>query len=43
MAAGGLDRLGSNVRVSWKLTSIRKLDDQGYELTDETPEGLVSV
>ncbi|PKI35589.1 protoporphyrinogen oxidase 1, chloroplastic [Punica granatum] len=36
-------RLGSNVKLSWKLTSISKLDNQGYRLTYETPGGLVSV
>ncbi|KAK4766541.1 hypothetical protein SAY87_008183 [Trapa incisa] len=36
-------RLGSNVKLSWKLTSISKLDNQGYKLTYETPEGLASV
>ncbi|URD84441.1 hydrophobic protein [Musa troglodytarum] len=36
-------RLGNKVRLSWKLTSIRKLDSQGYILMYETPEGLTSV
>lgn len=39
----GLDRLGSNVKVSWKLISISKLDNQEYKLTYETPEGQVSL
>ncbi|KAF7063449.1 hypothetical protein CFC21_069967 [Triticum aestivum] len=36
-------RLGSKVKLSWKLTSITKADNQGYVLGYETPEGLVSV
>ncbi|RWW32798.1 hypothetical protein GW17_00002522 [Ensete ventricosum] len=36
-------RLGNKVKLSWKLTSIRKLDGQGYILMYETPEGLTSV
>ncbi|KAM3271938.1 hypothetical protein ACQJBY_042254 [Aegilops geniculata] len=36
-------RLGSKVKLSWKLTSITKEDNQGYVLGYETPEGLVSV
>lgn len=36
-------RLGSNVKLSWKLSSITKLDNGGYNLTYETPEGLVSL
>ncbi|KQK03997.1 protoporphyrinogen oxidase, chloroplastic isoform X2 [Brachypodium distachyon] len=36
-------RLGSKVKLSWKLTSITKLDNQGYLLAYETPEGVVSV
>ncbi|KAB2603743.1 protoporphyrinogen oxidase 1 [Pyrus ussuriensis x Pyrus communis] len=36
-------RLGSKVKLSWKLSSISKLDKGGYTLTYETPEGLVSV
>ncbi|KAG6487843.1 hypothetical protein ZIOFF_056579 [Zingiber officinale] len=36
-------RLGNKVKLSWKLTSIRKLDNQGYILMYETPEGLKSV
>lgn len=35
-------RMGSKVKLSWKLSSISKLD-RGYTLTYETPEGLVSV
>ncbi|XP_050237964.1 protoporphyrinogen oxidase 1, chloroplastic [Mercurialis annua] len=36
-------RLGSNVKLSWKLSSITKLDNGGYSLTYETPEGSVSL
>ena len=36
-------RLGSNVKLSWKLASVIKLDSGGYRLTYETPEGLVSL
>ncbi|KAF2324990.1 hypothetical protein GH714_022103 [Hevea brasiliensis] len=36
-------RLGSNVKLSWKLSSITKLDNGGYNLTYETPEGFVSL
>ncbi|KAJ0113352.1 hypothetical protein Patl1_00769 [Pistacia atlantica] len=36
-------RLGSKVKLCWKLSGIRKLDNGGYSLTYETPEGLVSV
>jgi hypothetical protein len=36
-------RLGSNVKLSWKLASVIKLDSGGYSLTYETPEGLVSL
>nr|XP_048336668.1 protoporphyrinogen oxidase 1, chloroplastic isoform X2 [Ziziphus jujuba var. spinosa] len=36
-------RLGSKVKVSWKLSSISKLDSGEYNLTYETPEGLVSL
>lgn len=35
--------LGSKVKLSWKLSSISKLDSGGYNLTYETPEGLVTV
>lgn len=31
------------MKLSWKLISISKLDNQGYKLTYETPEGLASV
>ncbi|XP_059437481.1 protoporphyrinogen oxidase 1, chloroplastic [Corylus avellana] len=36
-------RLGKKVKLSWKLSSIRKLDKGGYSLTYETPQGLVSL
>ncbi|XP_010556673.1 PREDICTED: protoporphyrinogen oxidase 1, chloroplastic isoform X2 [Tarenaya hassleriana] len=36
-------RLGSKVKLSWKLSGISNLDGGGYILTYETPEGLVSV
>ncbi|KAK8968565.1 hypothetical protein KSP40_PGU005643 [Platanthera guangdongensis] len=36
-------RLGNKVKLSWKLTSIKKLDGLGYTLMYETPEGLISV
>jgi oxygen-dependent protoporphyrinogen oxidase len=36
-------RLGKKVKLSWKLSSIRKLDKGGYILTYETPQGLVSL
>ncbi|OVA16612.1 Amine oxidase [Macleaya cordata] len=36
-------RLGSQVKLSWKLLSINKIDGRGYDLTYETPEGLISV
>ncbi|XVF22208.1 hypothetical protein REPUB_Repub12eG0153900 [Reevesia pubescens] len=35
--------LGSNVKLSWKLSSITKLGNGGYSLTYETPEGMVSL
>ncbi|PON88793.1 Protoporphyrinogen oxidase [Trema orientale] len=35
--------LGSKVKLSWKLSSISKLDNGGYNLTYETPEGLVTL
>ncbi|MBA0652819.1 hypothetical protein Goklo_020045 [Gossypium klotzschianum] len=35
--------LGSNVKLSWKLSSITKLGNGGYNLTFETPEGMVSL
>ncbi|EEF47157.1 protoporphyrinogen oxidase 1, chloroplastic [Ricinus communis] len=36
-------RLGSNVKLSWKLSSITKLENGGYSLTFETPDGSVSL
>ncbi|XP_044493256.1 protoporphyrinogen oxidase 1, chloroplastic [Mangifera indica] len=36
-------RLGSKVKLSWKLSGIRKLDNGEYSLTYETTEGLVTV
>ncbi|KFK30747.1 hypothetical protein AALP_AA6G021700 [Arabis alpina] len=36
-------RLGSKVKLSWKLSSITKLESGGYNLTYETPDGVVSV
>ncbi|XP_058076592.1 protoporphyrinogen oxidase 1, chloroplastic [Magnolia sinica] len=36
-------RLGGKVKLSWKLSSIKKLDSGGYTLIYETPEGLVSI
>lgn len=38
-----LVRLGSKVKLSWKLSSILKLENGRYSLTYETPEGLVSL
>ncbi|KAG2697871.1 hypothetical protein I3843_07G124600 [Carya illinoinensis] len=35
--------LGGKVKLSWKLSSISKLDKGGYNLTYETPQGLVSL
>ncbi|XP_047970860.1 protoporphyrinogen oxidase 1, chloroplastic [Salvia hispanica] len=35
--------LGSKVKVSWKLTTISKLDNGCYLLTYETPSGTVSL
>ncbi|KAK4486710.1 hypothetical protein RD792_006770 [Penstemon davidsonii] len=35
--------LGSKVKLSWKLTTITKSDSGGYNLTYETPSGLVSL
>ncbi|XP_023547363.1 protoporphyrinogen oxidase 1, chloroplastic-like [Cucurbita pepo subsp. pepo] len=35
--------LGSKVKLSWKLSSISKMDDGGYSLTYETPEGPISI
>ncbi|KAK6941163.1 Amine oxidase [Dillenia turbinata] len=37
------DPLGRRVKLSWKLTAIKKLDGGGYQLSYETPEGLVSL
>ncbi|PHU30347.1 Protoporphyrinogen oxidase, chloroplastic [Capsicum chinense] len=36
-------RLGSKVKLSWKLSSITKSEKGGYRLTYETPEGVVSL
>ncbi|XP_055817995.1 protoporphyrinogen oxidase, chloroplastic [Solanum dulcamara] len=36
-------RLGSKVKLSWKLSSITKSEKGGYHLTYETPEGVVSL
>lgn len=36
-------RLGSKVKLSWKLSGVKKLDNGEYSLTYETPEGLVSL
>ncbi|RZC88160.1 hypothetical protein C5167_015962 [Papaver somniferum] len=35
--------LGNMVKLSWKLSSIQKSSGGGYNLTYETPEGLISV
>ncbi|CAK9142263.1 unnamed protein product [Ilex paraguariensis] len=35
--------LGSKVNLSWKLSRITKLENGGYSLTYDTPEGLVSL
>lgn len=35
--------LGNKIKLSWKLTCIKKLENQGYKLTYETPEGILSV
>ncbi|KAL6525852.1 Protoporphyrinogen oxidase 1, chloroplastic [Orobanche minor] len=35
--------LGNKVKLSWRLTSITTLDDGGYSLTYETPNGVVSL
>ncbi|XP_030471495.1 protoporphyrinogen oxidase 1, chloroplastic [Syzygium oleosum] len=37
------ERLGSKLKLSWKLLSITRLDNWGYNLTYETPEGVVSL
>nr|AAF00194.1 protoporphyrinogen IX oxidase [Cichorium intybus] len=36
-------RLGSRVKLCWKLTSISKLENRGYNLTYETPQGFESL
>ncbi|XP_027118697.2 protoporphyrinogen oxidase, chloroplastic-like [Coffea arabica] len=36
-------RLGSKVKLSWKLSSIAKSEDGGYTLIYETPAGVISV
>lgn len=36
-------RLGSKVKLSWKLSSITKTEKGGYRLTYETPEGVVTL
>ncbi|KAH7521074.1 hypothetical protein JRO89_XSUnG0119700 [Xanthoceras sorbifolium] len=36
-------RLGSKVKLSWKLSGITKSDNGGYTLAYETPEGLISI
>ncbi|XP_057482817.1 protoporphyrinogen oxidase 1, chloroplastic-like isoform X2 [Actinidia eriantha] len=36
-------RLGDKVKLSWRLTSIVKLENRRYNLTYDTPEGLVSL
>ncbi|KAL1833035.1 hypothetical protein DCAR_0103084 [Daucus carota subsp. sativus] len=36
-------RLGNKVKLSWKLSSIEKLENESYTLTYETPEGPVTV
>ena len=38
-----VNRLGNKVKLSWKLSSISKLDSGEYNLTYETPEGVVSL
>ncbi|KAF5785316.1 putative protoporphyrinogen oxidase [Helianthus annuus] len=35
--------LGSKVKLSWKLISISKLENRGYNLTYETPNGFASL
>lgn len=37
------ERLGDKVKLSWKLSSIAKLESGGYALSYETPEGVVSL
>ncbi|KAL5792062.1 hypothetical protein ACOSP7_000656 [Xanthoceras sorbifolium] len=36
-------KLGSKVKLSWKLSGITKSDNGGYTLAYETPEGLISI
>ncbi|KAI4378230.1 hypothetical protein MLD38_015739 [Melastoma candidum] len=36
-------RLGSNVKLLWRLSAISNLDNGVYELTYDTPEGVVSL
>lgn len=36
-------RLGNKVKLSWKLSSIGKMENGGYTLTYETPDGLVTL
>nr|GEX36984.1 protoporphyrinogen oxidase 1, chloroplastic [Tanacetum cinerariifolium] len=37
------EKLGSRVKLSWKLIGISKLENRGYNLTYETPNGVESV
>ncbi|GKC13817.1 protoporphyrinogen oxidase 1, chloroplastic, partial [Tanacetum coccineum] len=37
------EKLGSRVKLSWKLIGISKLENRGYSLTYETPNGVESV
>ncbi|XP_051141862.1 protoporphyrinogen oxidase, chloroplastic [Andrographis paniculata] len=34
-------RLGNRVKLSWRLTAISRLDNRGYSLTYETPNGVI--
>ncbi|KAI4349815.1 hypothetical protein L6164_010368 [Bauhinia variegata] len=36
-------RLGNKVKLSWKLSSVSRLDNGEYSLTYETPEGVASL
>lgn len=36
-------RLGKKIKLSWKLSSIGKMENGGYSLTYETPEGFVTL
>lgn len=36
-------RLGTKVKLSWKLSNLKKSESEGYTLTYETPEGLIFV